>query len=258
MSDATQQAEIGGPPATITDAQGHEVARTGDAPGVDMERLMMHAMERGEDAVEALERLIALQERREDRNAERAMAAAMAAFQGECPAIGQTEDGHHGTFAPLKEIVRVVRPILGRHGLTFAHDGEVGESGRIRVTCTLRHVAGASRTATFEGPPDTSGGKNPIQEMASTRSYLRRYTLIDVLGLTTEDDDDGAGADPPEYVTESQAADLASLADEVGADRGAFLRWFGVESFEEVPKKRLREATQALERKRAKSTGQDS
>ena len=42
---------------------------------------------------------------------------------------------------------------------------------------------------------DTSGNKNSIQSIGSTRTYLQRYTLIGALGLSTaEDDTDGHGA----------------------------------------------------------------
>jgi len=40
-----------------------------------------------------------------------------------------------------------------------------------------------------------SGNKNPIQAIASTVSYLERYTLLAITGLTTKDmDDDGKNA----------------------------------------------------------------
>jgi hypothetical protein len=56
----------------------------------------------------------------------------------------------------------------------------------------------------MKAPPDDSGKKNPIQQIASTVSYLERYTLFAITGLAPQEDDDGAGAnkqpakvDPP-------------------------------------------------------------
>jgi len=44
------------------------------------------------------------------------------------------------------------------------------------------------------GPPDAGGAKNAIQARASTKTYLERYTLKAICGLSEQDDDDdGAG-----------------------------------------------------------------
>lgn len=193
--------------------------------------------------VEVLERLVALQERVTDRNAELAMAEALAAFQAECPPIPRTKTAEvrkNGTFqysyhfAPLDKIAEVIRPYLQKHGLAYTHDGRVTD-GEVESTCTLTHVAGAKRTATFRGPIDTSGGKNPIQQVASARSYGRRYSLIDVLGLTTEDDDDGAATASGEPISDEQAATLKDLLQKSGKDVRKWLAWMGHETVDEIP-----------------------
>lgn len=46
------------------------------------------------------------------------------------------------------------------------------------------------------GPPDTGGAKNAIQARASTKTYLERYTLKAITGLSEQNDDnDGRGLD---------------------------------------------------------------
>jgi hypothetical protein len=59
------------------------------------------------------------------------------------------------------------------------------------------------------GPPDSSGAKNAIQGRASTVSYLERYTLKAILGVSEQEDDDDAGggaADDSALLAEFQAA----------------------------------------------------
>lgn len=217
--------------------------------------------------VEVLERLVALQERVTERNAELAMSEALAAFQAECPPIpriGTAEVKKNGVkqyeyhFAPFEKIVAVIGPILTRHGLSFTHDGEVNENN-VTTICTLRHVAGAKRTATFTAPTDQSGGKNPLQAVGSARSYGRRYTLIDVLGLTTEEDDDGVGAHGRNggagNITADQAAELNRIADDAGADKVAFCKVFGVPSIAEIPVALHKQAKRALETKLEQKQG---
>lgn len=218
--------------------------------------LIHFAIEKGV-SVEVLERLVALQERVAQRNAEMAMAQALAAFQEECPPVPRTKiaevkkDGrkvYEFPFAPYEEIARVIRPFLTKHGLSYTHDAAIG-NGQVTVVCTLQHIEGATRKATFSAPVDNSGGKNPVQAVASSRQYGRRYSLIDVLGLVTEDEAEG-GEPAVEPVAESQAADLESLADEVGVDKVKFLDWLGVESFAAIPKDWYKRAERALENKR--------
>ncbi|HSH45085.1 MAG TPA: ERF family protein [Longimicrobiales bacterium] len=247
MSTATEQAEMGMEVARVEDSA---VAADPSPAGSDLNSLMRVALEQG--SVDALERLVALQERVAERQAEAAMAEALMAFQAACPPVIQSAKADRYTYAPLNEVVRTIRPHLAEHGLSYTHDSRVVES-EIEVTCTLRHVHGATRTATFRGPADGSGKKNPLQAVGSARSYGRRYTLMDVLGLVTEDDDDGRAAGAAPAVTADQADELDSLADEVGADKARFLRWMGVESFAHIPARDFKRAVKALEGKRGGS-----
>jgi hypothetical protein len=210
--------------------------------------------------VEVLERLVALHERVTERNAEVAMAEALAGFQAECPPVPRTRAAeivkngvkqYSYTFAPLDEIVRVIRPHLTKYQLSYVHDARV-DKDRVEITCTLQHAAGAKRTATFEAPIDSSGGKNAIQQVGSARSYGRRYTLMDVLGLTTEDDDDGNGTDADgeaPRLSEDQVANLSDLIESTGAKLGTFLRWIEAETLADIPASEYDRAVQALKQR---------
>jgi len=126
----------------------------------------------------------------------------------------------------------------------------------------LQHILGATREATFRGPLDNSGGKNPLQAVGSARSYGRRYTLVDVLGLTTEEDDDGrgsyGGAPPPGRISGGQLADLEALIEEVGADRARFAEYLNVADLADLTEDQYAPAVRALEdkRRRAAERGQ--
>jgi len=202
-----------------------------------------------------------MQERILSRDARMAFVEAMAAFQAECPTIKKskvarvvskrTGSSYSYAYAPIEEIVRTVRPILAKHGLSYSFDGAVDGKSYTAIA-KLQHVHGHSETATFTVPIEESGQKSGPQEVGSARSYARRYALCDVLGLATaEDDDDGVGANiDVGTITEPQAADLKALAEEVGADVPRFLRYIGVASFGEIPASRHDEAVELLESKR--------
>ena len=77
--------------ATVDPAPMAPTSPTAGPP--DINRLMAIALSQGEGGVAALEKLVALQERMEDRDAEKAFARAMLAFQNACPIIAKVKEG---------------------------------------------------------------------------------------------------------------------------------------------------------------------
>lgn len=163
--------------------------------------------------VDTLTKLLELQERFEANEARKAFDVAFAAFQAEAPELKKTRDVSFDKgkttaykYAPLDEITEKVRPILAKHGLSYKWQQAQG-AGTIAVTCVLKHTQGHYDTNTLEGPPDSSGSKNATQAVCSGTSYLRRYTLLGVLGMATSDEDiDG--------VTMQEAADFLTVISE--------------------------------------------
>ncbi|MGK8887568.1 ERF family protein [Burkholderia gladioli] len=168
--------------------------------------LLRIAVEANAD-IDKLERLMLLQERYEANEARKAFVVDMAAFKREPLDIFKrklvefrTRDGELTSYkhAELSDITDVVGPAMARHGLSF--DWDIHQSnGLITVDCIVTHVLGHSKKVTMTGAPDASGKKNPIQQQASTITYLQRYTLLAATGMSTKgEDDDGAGGGDPD------------------------------------------------------------
>lgn len=166
--------------------------------------LLRIAIEQGAD-LDRMERLMVLQERWEANEARKAFVNAMAAFKAEPLVIYKRKQVGYTTkegafvgykHAELSDVTAEVVPAMARHGLS--HRWDVGQlSGQISVNCIVTHALGHSERVSMEAPPDASGKKNAIQAVASTVSYLQRYTLLAATGMaTTGMDDDGAGGDP--------------------------------------------------------------
>lgn len=229
----------------------------------DASGLVRLAIEKGVD-VEVLERLVALQERGAERNARAAFFEAKAAFQEECPEIRKSKKADIVTksgskfgysYAPLEEITRTIRPALARHGLSYTWD--VADAGKVlNVVCVLRHIEGHEDRATFPVPVDTGGRMSDAQAMGAALTYGKRQSLIAVLGLTTADEDTDAQrrATPTttRKITREQLADLEVLIDEVGADRGRFMKHMQVEDLADLLATDVPRAIQLLEEKRRK------
>ena len=171
-------------------------------------RLIEIAVEKGADIVQ-LEKLMDLQDRYEAKEARKSFFKAFSGFQSKLPEIEKTgkvgyanKDGSFTGYkhSTLAEIGRATSPILAEFGLSYRFQQlprtEQGDQS-ITVVCILSHEDGHEERTQMTGFPDTSGKKNSIQAIASTRTYMQRYTLTDALGLTfVEEDDDGKGGDP--------------------------------------------------------------
>lgn len=238
----------------------HQLAERGEPSTA---QLMELALSReGTDGVEMLERLVALQERREGREAERLMNEALNLFQSRCPVIKHDKDtkkakasggGYGFTFASRQQIERTIRPILSECGLSYTFDQTI-DGGTMRMTCYLSHVGGATRSSTFTGPAADGGSMNAIQKVGSAASYAMRYALLAVLGITTADtDDDGETAHAAETITAKQAQQLDRMGAEAGADMPAFRHWLGVDTLTELPAARWEQAHKAMTRKVAEA-----
>jgi hypothetical protein len=144
--------------------------------------------------LDKLERLMALQERFEASNARKAYDAAFAAFKAEAVTIiknRQVTDGplKNKRYAELFAVVNAVTPALSKHGLSSSWKLTKDEKDWLEVTCYLKHTAGHVESVSMGGPPDAGGAKNAIQARASTVSYLERYTLKAICGLSEQEDD---------------------------------------------------------------------
>lgn len=146
--------------------------------------------------VDKLERLLAMQERILDRNAEAAFNAAFAEMAAEIPTVSERGKTDKGTYATLEDIIEAVRPVLQRHGFALSHRTEWPEKTSVKVIGILTHREGHSRQSEFMSGADASGSKNAIQGLGSAVAYGRRYTTKDLLNIATRDeDDDGRGTE---------------------------------------------------------------
>lgn len=228
-------------------------------PAVTPMQVLQIAIDKGA-TVEQLASLMDLQERWEATEARKAFVAAMTQFKANPPTIlkakhvsfeistgGFTEYFH----ATLADVCEAATKALAEVGIS--HRWSISqEGGGISVTCILTHARGHSEPTTMTAMADTSGRKNSIQAVASTVTYLQRYTLLAATGLTTRDIVDNDGRGEPETLGPGQIADLEALITEVGADRAKFLQFCRVGSLEEINVDRYHACVAALEAKRGR------
>ncbi|MBD1602414.1 ERF family protein [Pseudomonas typographi] len=166
--------------------------------------------------IDKLERLMAMHERMQARDAEAEFNAAMAAMQSDIPSIAErgaivVNGQKRSDYATFEDINDVIKPIMQRHGFAITFKVENVPSG-LSVTGILMHRTGHRESTTMLLPLDTSGSKNAVQAVGSSTSYGKRYVMSALLNLTTRgEDDDGHAAVPATTVTEIQARQLQAL-----------------------------------------------
>ena len=120
----------------------------------------------------------------------KALNAAIAKAQGEFPPIPKNQTANAGTYsydyADLASILGLVRPVLSKHGLALIQRLENPSGGGPSIRTELRHADGGVIAASFP----LGEWKTP-QQLGSMVTYIRRYATVSMLGIATEEDDDG-------------------------------------------------------------------
>ncbi len=185
--------------------------------------------------------------------AQRAYYEAKAAFKASAPAITKDKDNkqYNSRYASIGNVVNVLNEALSKHGLDASWDFD--QTNGIKTTCTLRHILGHSESVSLVGPPDTSGAKNPLQQIKSTLTYLKLATFEGVTGIATREgnaDDDGNGSGMAATISAEQLGQVQGAIDDTNADVAKFCRYFKIEAIGALPASRFQQAMTLLEGKK--------
>lgn len=203
--------------------------------GAQLMSLAQQAMAMGK--VSEMREILALKKEYEADEARKAFVAAMADFKAEAGGItiaknkhvsfttqkGKTEYDH----AELHDITRALVPVMAKYGLT--HAWTFKQDKGITVGCVITHRQGhKADPVEMTAAADESGGKNSIQAIASTKTYLERYTLLAATGMATggEIDYDGRTFDVDvvevAHINDEQEIALRDVLEAYVTDQPAF------------------------------------
>ena len=235
----------------LTAAQPMEVARPEPAGSLSLESAF-RAVVQGTvklEHVAVMKELLAM-------DAERKFNAAFVALRAELPTIvATTVISNRGKYEKFEDIMRVVGPLLTKHGFTVSFSQDFKEN-RIIETCTLSHAAGHSRPNSFAVRAGKADSDTQADCKASTTA--KRNALCNALNivirqdaLLNEDSDASLEGDPSAFVTPDQAFELERRVNETNSNHGAFLRFAGSTRFSEIPANKYAELDSMLRRKEA-------
>lgn len=134
------------------------------------------------------------------------LATALKGFQAEVANVPKegTNPFYKSKYATLEAVIDTAKPTLAKHGLSFAQFPSFEG-----LTTILMHTSGEwiSSDAKIVMKDQTPQGQG------SAITYMRRYALSAILGLATEDDDDGQVASTPAKAPAKVVAKPAPKSD---------------------------------------------
>lgn len=112
---------------------------------------------------------------------------ALIKFQQEIGPIHKESSAQYGKYADLQTILAKVNPVLNANGLFLTQllDGK-------SLTTEVHHISGELLVSDCDLV--ITEGRNALHSWGGAVTYQRRYAILSILGLATEDDDgDSAG-----------------------------------------------------------------
>ena len=125
------------------------------------------------------------------------LAQALSKFQGQMtnPKNTAKNPQFNSKYAPLQDILALARPLLSEQGLSLLQS-TTGDLENVAISTMLMHESGEyleTDSFVLRGEQSVKGGGKVlnVQGAGSMITYIRRYQVSAILGIASEDDDDG-------------------------------------------------------------------
>lgn len=140
------------------------------------------------------------------------IASAIVKAQGELNAVSKDGTNPHfrSKYATLQNIVESCRDTLRKHGLAVVQTFNETDGTYINLDTTLLHESGEWIAGTITVQPT----KHDPQGLGSAATYARRYALSTILGVVSDEDDDGNMASQPSGDRGLQGKSASVASDE--------------------------------------------
>ena len=115
-------------------------------------------------------------------------------------------------YVPLENVVEAITQEAPKHGLSFVQWALNDDTGRVGVATMLMHESG--EFIEFD-PVHMKADKETAQGAGALISYLKRYSLSAVFGITSDQDDDGNSASGNKVAKSATQAEIGNLKKEI-------------------------------------------
>ena len=156
-------------------------------------------------------------------------------------------------YADLTAVLGCIRPVASANGLSFIQSVEA-YNGNVAVSSQISHVSGqwVKQVASVELPKSS---KNPIQDLGSMATYLKRYQAQSMWAICGDEDTDAQDLGI-EDISDEKVAHLDAMLDATKSSKEAFLKVYGVENLKSLTDSQYEKAKKQLQQKKAKQAAQ--
>lgn len=195
----------------------------------------------------------------EDREAEKKFKAAMSRARKQIKALAWDKKGDNNRYVSYPKIEAMLEPIRDEHGFTQSFDTEVSSvPGQMIFCCDVFHDGGYTKRyrlpMSIDGQGPKGGGvMTGAQAVGNGTSYAMRYLqkmIWNIPMLVDKDDTDGNV--PLATINKQQLSALQKLVKDTKTNVAKFCEYLRVEKLEDLPADKFKDATAALEKKRAR------
>ena len=153
--------------------------------------------------IDKMERLLAMQERVMERNAEAAFNESMRAAQGDMRQVATDANNPQtrSRYATYAAIDAALRPVYTQHGFSISFGTGDAPEGYVRVVAYVSHVGGRTRQYKADMPADGKGAKGgdvmtKTHAFGAGTSYGMRYLLKMIFNVAVGEYDLDGNAPP--------------------------------------------------------------
>ena len=157
-------------------------------------------------------------------------------------------------YADLSSVIRAIKQPFSDNGLSYSQH-PISSDGLVGVTTILMHISGQWQSSDFMLRPV----KADPQSAGSCLTYCRRYTLMALAGIPSEDDDGNlatrAVTSKPVLISSAQTEQLNELILKTETDLPEFLNYystragFKITDLNQFPKDLFEQAVAVLTKK---------
>ena len=142
------------------------------------------------------------------------LSKALAKFQEEVkqPLKDKNNPFFKSKYVPLENVVEAITDVAPKNGLSFVQWALNDENGRVGVATMLMHESG--EWIEFDAV-HMKADKETAQGAGALISYLKRYSLSAVFGITSDQDDDGNSASGNKVAKSASQAEIGNLKKEI-------------------------------------------
>ena len=116
--------------------------------------------------------------------------AALAEVQSELPTMPKSTQAYGYKYTDLDTITQTIKPILSKHGIGYMQSVGGLTENALTLTTRIFNKKGAYIEDTAALPTITSTKNNAAQTLGMSITYMRRYALCAMLGITSDEDVD--------------------------------------------------------------------